>query len=88
MAVRLWTALLMLAAVFSMRGVQCTAAADSADPAATTAHLATAAHVGSVATTPLIPGHARPAAGAAGLGDPAPAHTTATPAVAAPAALD
>jgi hypothetical protein len=31
MASRLWTALLMLTAVFAMHGVQCTAAADSAD---------------------------------------------------------
>lgn len=29
MGARLWTALLMLAAVFAMHGVQCTAAADS-----------------------------------------------------------
>jgi hypothetical protein len=35
MAARLWTALLVLAAVFAMHGVQCTTAADSAAHAAT-----------------------------------------------------
>jgi hypothetical protein len=34
MAARLWTALLVLAAVFAMHGVQCTTAADSAAHAA------------------------------------------------------
>jgi hypothetical protein len=84
MAARLWTALLMLTAVFAMHGMQCTAAADRAGSAPTTAH-ATTAHVGSVAMTALAPGHARPAPGAASFDDPMPAHTTAT--VAAVAAL-
>jgi hypothetical protein len=35
MAARLWTALLVLAAVFAMHGVQCTTAADGAGHAAT-----------------------------------------------------
>jgi hypothetical protein len=87
MAARLWTALLMLAAVFAMHGMQCTAAADSAGSAATTAHVTTTAHVGSVAMTALTPGHARPAPGAVSFDDPTPAHTTATAIVAAVPAL-
>jgi hypothetical protein len=86
MAARLWTALLMLTAVFAMHGVQCTAAADGAGSAATTAHVATTAHAGSVAMTELTPGHARPAAEAASFDDPMPAHaaTATVAAVAAP----
>jgi hypothetical protein len=84
MAARLWTALLMLAAVFAVHGVQCTAAADGAGSAVTTAHVATTAHDGSVDMTAPTSGHARPAAGAASLDDPMPGRTDA---VAAGAAL-
>ena len=55
MAVRLRTALLMLAAVFAMHGVPCAAAADSGGSAGTTSH------VGSVVMTELTPAHARSA---------------------------
>jgi hypothetical protein len=61
MAARLWTALLVLAAVFAMHGVQCTTAADSAAHAATPAgHAADAV---SLAMTVLTPGHATATAG-------------------------
>jgi hypothetical protein len=72
MAARLWTALLMLAAVFAMHGVQCTAAADTAGTAGTTAH------VGSVAMTALSPGHAHAAAAAASPDDPMLSQSAAT----------
>ena len=87
MAARLWTALLMLTAVFAMHGLQCTAAADGAGSAATTAHVATPAHAGSVAMTAVPAGQVGPAPGAASFDDPMPAHTTATATVAAVAAL-
>ena len=86
MAARLWTALLMLTAVFAVHGVQCTSAADGAGSAATTTHVATTAHADSVAMTTLTAGQARTAPGAASFDDPPPAHAgTAT--VAADAAL-
>jgi hypothetical protein len=87
MAARLWTALLMLTAVFAMHGVQCVGAADSAEPAATTAHVATTAHGGSVEMIALSPGRAGLAAGTAGVDEPMPAHATPTATVAAVAAL-
>ncbi|WP_138733824.1 DUF6153 family protein [Modestobacter excelsi] len=76
MAARLWTALLMLAAVFAMHGVQCAGAADSATSAATTVHVVTPAHSGSSAMTALAPGQALPAVGAARADDATSAHTT------------
>jgi hypothetical protein len=86
MAARLWTALLMLAAVFAMHGLQCAGAPDSADPAATAAHSATTTHGGSVAMIALTPGRAGLAAGTAGVDEPMPAHATGTATVAAVAA--
>jgi uncharacterized protein DUF6153 len=84
MAARLWTALLLLTAVFAMHGVQCTSAADGAGSAATTAHVATTAHAGSVAMPARTAGQARTAAGAASFDDPMPAHPATAAAVAAP----
>jgi hypothetical protein len=85
MAARLWTALLMLTAVFAMHGVQCAGAADSASSAATTAHVLTAAHSSSFAMSALAPGEALSAVGAARVDDSMSAHTTTTTTVAAPA---
>jgi hypothetical protein len=84
MAARLWTALLLLTAVFAMHGMQCTSAADGAGSAATTAHVATTAHAGSVTMPALTAGQARSAAGAASFDDPMPAHPATAAAVAAP----
>jgi hypothetical protein len=67
MAARLWTALLVLAAVFAMHGVQCTTAADGAGHAAIPA--GRAADAVSLAMTGLTPGHATATAGIA-LADP------------------
>jgi peptidoglycan/LPS O-acetylase OafA/YrhL len=86
MAARLWTALLMLTAVFAMHGVQCTSAADGAGSATTTAHVATRAHTGPVAMTALTAGQTRTVPEAASFDDPTPAHA-ATATVAAVAAL-
>ena len=54
MAARLSTALLMLAAVFAMHGLQCTTAADGAGHEATAGH---AEHALSLAMTAVTPGH-------------------------------
>ena len=84
MVARLWTALLMLTAVFAMHGLQCTSAADGAGSAATTAHVATTAHAGPVAMTALTAGQARTAPGAASFDNSMPAHPATAAAVAAP----
>jgi hypothetical protein len=65
MAARQWTALLVLAAVFAMHGVQCAAAADGGYAATP------AADAFSLARTALTPGHAHATATAGtGLADP------------------
>jgi peptidoglycan/LPS O-acetylase OafA/YrhL len=80
MAARLWTALLMLAAVFAMHGLQCTSAAahGTADPT-------TPAHAAAVAVAaPLdADGHMADAA-TPGLPDPLAGDQTAGPLAAAP----
>jgi hypothetical protein len=76
MAGRLWTALLVLAGVFAVHGVQC-AAGDGG-------HDAAHAPAASIVVTAVSPGHADAAAAVTPLTDPAPgAHPTTTTTTAA-----
>ena len=57
MAGRLWTAVLMLAAVLAVHGLQCATAPAGAGSAGPAAHLAVVAALGPAAATALTPGH-------------------------------
>lgn len=59
MGARLGTALLMLAAVFGVHGLQCTSAADGAGHAGTPAgHALSLGSTPALGTPPVVPGHA------------------------------
>lgn len=72
MGARLWTALLALAAVFAMHGLQC-AATDGSGSTATTS-VSDRAHLGAVDVTPPSPVHTAETFAAGVADDPMPGH--------------
>ena len=73
MGARLWTALLVLAAVFAMHGLQC-AAGDGDGSAAASAHVVSPAHLGAVVLTAPGPAHVGEMSVAGTPDEPMPGH--------------